>query len=178
MRITDGYARILPVPYTIHFSEEARAHLRQLSARERTIVINRVEAALSDKPTREARNLKALRPNPLAKYELRIADLRVFFEVKMKTLELSRTSPSVRRAARLARSGVLVLTENGKPAFAIAGVKDQLALEALTLGRNTKFMAYLDEVSRRAKRKRTYSLKEMRDEFGLPARRRNGRRKR
>jgi antitoxin (DNA-binding transcriptional repressor) of toxin-antitoxin stability system len=96
----------------------------------------------------------------------------------MKTLELRRTSPSFRRAARLARGGVLVLTENGKPAFAIVGVKDQLALEALALSRNDEFMAYLDEVSRRAKRERTYSLKEMREEFGIPARRRNGRRKR
>lgn len=96
----------------------------------------------------------------------------------MKTLELRRTSLSVRRAARLARGGVLVLTENGKPAFAIVGVKDQLALEALALSRNDEFMAYLDEVSRRAKRERTYSLKEMREEFGIPARRRNGRRKR
>ncbi len=82
------YARIPSVPYTIHFSEEARTHLRQLSARERTVVINRAEAALSDKPTREARNLKALRPNPLAKYELRIADLRVFFEVKEEEREV------------------------------------------------------------------------------------------
>ncbi len=34
---------------------------------------------------RETRNLKSLRPNPLAKYELRAGALRVFFEANEKT---------------------------------------------------------------------------------------------
>jgi hypothetical protein len=98
----------------------------------------------------------------------------------MRTIQIESTSPSFRRAARLARNGVLVLTEKGKPAFALVGVRDELALEALSLGRNPSFMAYLDELSLRAKCSKTYSLKEIREEFNIPTptkRKRLGRKK-
>lgn len=99
----------------------------------------------------------------------------------MKTLELEKVAPAVRRAARLARRDVLVLTENGKPAFAIVGVKDAMALEALSLGRNSELMEYLDEVSARTRAGRRYSLAEIRKELGLhdtkPARVRSPRRR-
>jgi hypothetical protein len=82
-------------------------------------------------------------------------------------MRLEETSPLFRKTARLARNDVLVLTENGKPAFALVGVRDEMALEALALSRNTEFMTYLDEVSQRKKRERTYSLKEIEEEFRL-----------
>ncbi|MEK7325227.1 MAG: hypothetical protein AAB217_08245 [Chloroflexota bacterium] len=41
----------------------------------------------------------------------------------MKTLQLEKTPSSFRRTARLAKGGVLVLTEKGKPAFALIGVR-------------------------------------------------------
>lgn len=88
----------------------------------------------------------------------------------MKTLQLEKTSLASRKTARLARNGVVVLTENGKPAFALVGVKDEMALEALALSRNPVFMAYLDEISQRAQQERTYSLNEIRQEFKLTAR--------
>lgn len=84
----------------------------------------------------------------------------------MKTLELEKASPEVRRAAHLAQGDVLILTENGKPAFAIVGVKDEMALEALALGRNADFMAYLDQVSARARSGERRSLKDIQEEFG------------
>ena len=59
--------------------------MRQLSAQERKATLDRIEAVLGNEPTRETRNLKSLRPNPLAKYELRAGALRVFFEVNEKT---------------------------------------------------------------------------------------------
>ena len=74
--------------YTIRFTEEARTHLRQLSARERRTVLDRIEAALGNEPTRETRNLKVLRPNPLGKYELRAGPLRAFFDVRERTHEV------------------------------------------------------------------------------------------
>lgn len=67
--------------YGIRFSEDAALHLRLFSARDRGIVVKRLEEALSQEPTRETRNLKVLRPNPLAKYELRIGSFLVFFDV-------------------------------------------------------------------------------------------------
>lgn len=80
----------------------------------------------------------------------------------MKTIQLEKTSAAFRRTARLARKEILVLTEKGKPAFALVGVNDEMALEALVLSKNTSFMGYLDEVSKRARGARTYSLKEIR----------------
>jgi bifunctional DNA-binding transcriptional regulator/antitoxin component of YhaV-PrlF toxin-antitoxin module len=98
----------------------------------------------------------------------------------VKTLELESVSPEVRRAAHLARGDVLVLTEKGKPTFAIVGLKDAMALEALALGRNAEFMAYLDDVSARTKKGDRHSLKEIREDLGLnhpprpPKRRKRG----
>jgi antitoxin (DNA-binding transcriptional repressor) of toxin-antitoxin stability system len=60
---------------------------------------------------------------------------------------------------------IVVLTEKGRPVFAIVGLKDDLALEALALSRNSRFLSYLDRISRGAKRERTCSLDEMRKEF-------------
>ncbi len=74
--------------YEIDFSEEARSHLRRLPARDRAVVVDRVESLLADEPTRETHNLKRLRPNPLAKYELRIGRLRVFFDTDEELREV------------------------------------------------------------------------------------------
>jgi hypothetical protein len=83
-------------------------------------------------------------------------------------MRLEKTSPLFRKTARLARNDVLVLTEDGKPAFALVRVRDEMALEAFALSRNTEFMTYLDEVSQRKKGERTYSLKEIEEEFSRP----------
>lgn len=50
-------------------------------------MLDRVEVALESEPTRETRNVKMLRPGPLAKYkyELRAGNLRVFFDVEEET---------------------------------------------------------------------------------------------
>jgi hypothetical protein len=53
----------------------------QLTAREQAIVLNAVKVQLRHEPTKETRNRKALRPNPLAPWELRAGFLRVFYEV-------------------------------------------------------------------------------------------------
>jgi mRNA-degrading endonuclease RelE of RelBE toxin-antitoxin system len=66
--------------HSIRFSEEARVHLLELSPRGRRTVLDRIRTTLQDQPTVETRNLKMLRPNPIANYELRVGALRVFFE--------------------------------------------------------------------------------------------------
>jgi hypothetical protein len=62
------------------------------------------------------------------------------------------------------------LTEKGRPAFAVVGLRDEFALEALALSRNVNFMAYLDSISRDTHQGRTYSLKEIQAEYSTPAR--------
>lgn len=67
-------------PYRIEYSPEAENHLRSLTARERAIVLDAVDEQLAFEPTVETRNRKPMRPNPRAPWELRIGDLRVYYD--------------------------------------------------------------------------------------------------
>ena len=69
------------MPYTIEFAESVEAHLRAVSARDRTRALAAIERLLTHQPLEETRNRKPLRPNPIAPWELRVGDLRVFYEV-------------------------------------------------------------------------------------------------
>lgn len=68
--------------YRIEYAEEAIEHLRALTARQRTIVQDGVNAHLQFEPTVETRNRKRMRPNVLAPWELRLRVLRVFYDVQ------------------------------------------------------------------------------------------------
>jgi mRNA-degrading endonuclease RelE of RelBE toxin-antitoxin system len=66
------------LPYRVVWYPDTHAHLRALTARQRSIVFDEVEEQLTHEPTTETRNRKEMRPNPLALWELRIGDLRVY----------------------------------------------------------------------------------------------------
>lgn len=67
--------------YAIEYSPDAEDHLRALTAREQAIVLDTVDRQLAHQPTVETRNRKAMRPNPVAPWELRIGELRVYYDV-------------------------------------------------------------------------------------------------
>ena len=67
--------------YRIQFAKSAEEHFADLTARQQAIVLNAIKVQLRHEPTRETRNRKPLRPNPLAPWELRVGFLRVFYEV-------------------------------------------------------------------------------------------------
>jgi mRNA-degrading endonuclease RelE of RelBE toxin-antitoxin system len=69
------------LPYRIEYSPEAEKHLRVLTARQRAMVLDGVDEQLIHEPTVETRNRKPMRPNPLAPWELRIGNLRVYYDV-------------------------------------------------------------------------------------------------
>lgn len=69
------------MPYRIEYSPDAEDHLRRLTARQRTTVLDSVDEQLTHTPTKETRNRKPMRPNSLAPWELRIGDLRVYYDV-------------------------------------------------------------------------------------------------
>jgi len=52
-----------------------------LTARERTTVLDAIGRQLLHEPLKETRQRKPLRPNPVAPWELRVGQLRVFYEV-------------------------------------------------------------------------------------------------
>jgi mRNA-degrading endonuclease RelE of RelBE toxin-antitoxin system len=66
--------------YEIEFAESVREQLRWLSAHQRAAVFESIEEQLTHEPLTETRNRKLLRPNPLAPWELRVGDLRIFYE--------------------------------------------------------------------------------------------------
>ena len=67
--------------YRIEYSPETDDHLRVLSARHRSAVFDAVDDQLAHQPTIETRNRKPMRPNPVAPWELRVGELRVYYEV-------------------------------------------------------------------------------------------------
>jgi mRNA-degrading endonuclease RelE of RelBE toxin-antitoxin system len=69
------------VAYRIEFAESVRDHLRALTARERAIILDAIARELAHEPMRETRQQKPLRPNPIAPWELRIGQLRVFYDL-------------------------------------------------------------------------------------------------
>jgi len=71
--------------YQIEYSQESIDHLRLLSARQRTVILDEVDKQLIYQPTVETRNRKPMRPNILAVYELRIGQWRVYFDVETVT---------------------------------------------------------------------------------------------
>ena len=68
--------------YAIEFAPAVEAHLRALTAAQRSRVLKGIEDHLSHQPTLETRNRKPMRPNLLAAWELRLGDLRVYYRVQ------------------------------------------------------------------------------------------------
>jgi mRNA-degrading endonuclease RelE of RelBE toxin-antitoxin system len=69
------------MPFRIDYNPAAAEHLSSLTARQRATVTETVVDQLSHQPTERTRNRKPLRANPIASWELRIGDLRVYYDV-------------------------------------------------------------------------------------------------
>lgn len=69
------------MPYHIEYAPDAEEHLRVLTAQQQAIVLDTVDRQLIHQPTVETRNRKPMRPNPIAPWELRIGNLRVYYDV-------------------------------------------------------------------------------------------------
>ena len=69
------------VKYSIEYSRKAESDLGWLTKRQCAVVLDAVDDQLVVLPTLETRNRKRLRPNPVVPWELRIGNLRVFYDV-------------------------------------------------------------------------------------------------
>lgn len=70
------------MPYSIKYSPNAEDHLRWLTTRQQAIVLDEVDKQLEHQPTVKTKNRKPMRPNSLADWELRVGDLRVYYDVE------------------------------------------------------------------------------------------------
>ena len=68
--------------YHIEYPAEVVEQLRCLAKNQQVTVLDTVEQQLSHQPTVETRNRKPMRKNPLAPWELRIGNLRVYYDVE------------------------------------------------------------------------------------------------
>jgi mRNA-degrading endonuclease RelE of RelBE toxin-antitoxin system len=71
----------LAEPFTITITRGAEKDIAWFKARERNIILAGLEVHLKHRPTLNSRQIKAMRPNPVAKWELRLGDLRVLYDV-------------------------------------------------------------------------------------------------
>ena len=67
------------LPYRIEYSPVAEENLRLQTARQQHTVLDAVDEQLTHQPTVETRHRKPMRPNPVAPWELRVGDLRVYY---------------------------------------------------------------------------------------------------
>ncbi len=70
--------------FAIVYSPEAVDHLAALSKATQRLVVDQVEKQLTHEPKLPTRKRKLLRPNPIAPWELRLGDIRVFYDVQEK----------------------------------------------------------------------------------------------
>ncbi len=68
--------------YGIRYTATALEHLRGLSARDRTTLVDAVDDQLRHQPDVPTRRRKRMRPNPVAPWELRVGDYRVFYDLE------------------------------------------------------------------------------------------------
>ena|SRR2546426_12774847 len=69
--------------FEIAWSQRARDNLHDFVKREQQQIVDAVHSNLEHHPNRETRNRKVLEPNDLATWELRIGDIRVFFDINL-----------------------------------------------------------------------------------------------
>jgi len=68
--------------FAIIYSPEAVDHLQALPKATQVLVVDQVDEQLTHEPTLPTRKRKLLRPNPIAPWELRLGDVRVFYDVE------------------------------------------------------------------------------------------------
>lgn len=68
--------------FSIFYSPEAVDHLAALPKAAQTLVLDQVEEQLALEPGVPTRKRKVLRPNPIAPWELRLGDVRVFYAIE------------------------------------------------------------------------------------------------
>ena len=73
--------------HEIILSPAALDHLSALTARQRRMVLDAIEIHLTHQPTTPTRRRKPLRPNPLASWELRVDQFRVYYQVESTNTE-------------------------------------------------------------------------------------------
>jgi mRNA-degrading endonuclease RelE of RelBE toxin-antitoxin system len=74
--------------YQIEYTDAAIEHLKFLTTRQQRTVLDTVDEQLKYEPLVETRNRKPMEPNSLVTWELRIGNLRVYYNVEVNTVSV------------------------------------------------------------------------------------------
>jgi mRNA-degrading endonuclease RelE of RelBE toxin-antitoxin system len=69
------------IVFSVEFSPRARNNLTALRKRDQQIIVDAIATQLMYQPDQPTRNRKPLADNPVAPWELRVGDFRVFYDV-------------------------------------------------------------------------------------------------
>jgi mRNA-degrading endonuclease RelE of RelBE toxin-antitoxin system len=89
------------MPFRIVYGRETEQHLNSLTARQRATVMDAVDRQLSDQPVTPTRNRKPMRANPLASWELRVGNLRVYYDVNESEATVNILAIGIKRRERV-----------------------------------------------------------------------------
>jgi mRNA-degrading endonuclease RelE of RelBE toxin-antitoxin system len=67
--------------FTIELSLDARNHLDRLRTRDQRIIVDAITDQLTHQPDQPTRHRKRLEDNPVAPWELRVGNFRVFYDI-------------------------------------------------------------------------------------------------
>ena len=67
--------------FAIELSPKAQEHLRRLRKRDQRIIVDAIDLQLTHQPDQPTPHRKLLQDNPLAPWELRVGDFRVFYDI-------------------------------------------------------------------------------------------------
>jgi mRNA-degrading endonuclease RelE of RelBE toxin-antitoxin system len=76
----------MPTRFELEFSPRALENLEQLRKHDQQIVVDAIEVQLRYEPAKPTGKRKKLADNPLAPWELRVREFRVFYDVATEQL--------------------------------------------------------------------------------------------
>jgi PHD/YefM family antitoxin component YafN of YafNO toxin-antitoxin module len=134
-----------------------------LTARDRATAIAAIDRQLRHQPLAETRNRKRLRPNPVAPWELRVGQLRVFYEViggESGVIRILAMGRKQRIMLKVAGKETAVVTEGNRAVAAIVPLKN-VVRETLVLSQHPEFLELIARSRADFAAGRTISLDEM-----------------
>jgi mRNA-degrading endonuclease RelE of RelBE toxin-antitoxin system len=152
--------------YSVEFAESVKEQLRALPARQRALLLDSIEQQLVHEPLTETRNRKPLRPNPIAPWELRVGNLRVFYDVVAEEPNIVRVLAIGEKKGYAKEFGdeVIVLTSYRKPVAAIVSLS-KVDKESLSLSMSPEFMEIIEKARAEFATGKTLTLEEMKREI-------------
>ena len=94
------------MPFTIELLADAQRQLRELRAYDRTRILSEIRGQLEHQASVESRNRKQLEDHPVAGWELRVGDWRVFYDIE--AIEEAEELVVIVAIGRKVRSGVMI----------------------------------------------------------------------